>query len=77
MKVQAIILITALTVTGMASGAQNKKWTLQECIDYAVENNISLRQSRNAHLSGLEDTYTYQPALYQSISGTSLLPDKA
>lgn len=44
MKVQAIILITALTVTGMAAGAQNKKWTLQECIDYAVENNISLRQ---------------------------------
>ena len=56
MKVQAIILITALTVTGMAAGAQNKKWTLPECIDYAVENNISLRQSRNAHLSGLEDT---------------------
>lgn len=42
-----------------------------------MENNISLRQSRNAHLSGLEDTYTYQPALYQSLSGTSLLPDKA
>lgn len=53
MKVQAIILIIALTVIGMAAGAQNKKWTLQECIDYAVENNISLRQSRNAHLSGL------------------------
>lgn len=63
MKVQAIILITALTVTGMAAGAQNKKWTLQECIDYAVENNISLRQSRNAHLSGLEaPTPTSQPS---------------
>lgn len=71
MKVQAIILITALTVTGMAAGAQNKKWTLQECIDYAVENNISLRQSRNAHLSGLEDTYQAKAAMLPSLNASA------
>lgn len=71
MKVQAIILITALTVTGMAAGAQNKKWTLQECIDYAVENNISLRQSRNAHLSGLEDTYQAKAAMFPSLNASA------
>lgn len=71
MKVQAIILIAALTVTGMAAGAQNKKWTLQECIDYAVENNISLRQSRNAHLSGLEDTYQAKAAMFPSLNASA------
>ena len=71
MKVQAIILITALTVTGMAAGAQNKKWTLPECIDYAVENNISLRQSRNAHLSGLEDTYQAKAAMFPSLNASA------
>ena len=56
MKKYVIIIITALTVVSLTAGAQAKKWTLQECIDYAVENNIALRQSRNAHLAGLEDT---------------------
>lgn len=30
---------------GIASQAQNKKWTLQECVEYALENNISVKQS--------------------------------
>lgn len=29
---------------GIASQAQNKKWTLQECVEYALENNISVKQ---------------------------------
>ena len=37
----------------LTAETQTKKWTLQECIDYAIENNISLRQSRNTQLSGL------------------------
>ena len=27
------------------SFAQNREWTLQECIAYALENNISIKQS--------------------------------
>ncbi len=47
------------------------KWTLQECIDYAVENNISLQQSRNARLSGLEDTYQAKAAMLPSLSASA------
>lgn len=36
----------------------NKKWTLQDCLDYALENNIQLKQSHNDYLSGLEDAYS-------------------
>ena len=32
-----------------------KKWTLQECIDYAIANNISLQQSELSKRSAEED----------------------
>lgn len=35
-----IILITSF------AQAQEKKWTLKECVDYAIENNISIQQSK-------------------------------
>ena len=58
----------AVTIT---AETQTKKWTLQECIDYAVENNISLQQSRNTRLSGLEDTYQAKAAMLPSLSASA------
>jgi len=43
-----IIVLFLLPITlGMSIqvNAQNKKWTLQECVAYAIENNISVKQS--------------------------------
>lgn len=71
MKKYVIIIITALTVVSLTAGAQAKKWTLQECIDYAVESNIALRQSRNAHLAGLEDTYQAKAAMFPTLSAST------
>lgn len=71
MKKYVIIIITALTVFSLTAGAQTKKWTLQECIDYAVENSIALRQSRNAHLAGLEDTYQAKAAMFPTLSAST------
>ena len=42
--VSKIILIFAL-FSGLASNAQAKKWTLQECVQYALDNNISIKQA--------------------------------
>ena len=39
-----ILIAAALALTSAASG-QQKQWTLRECIDYAVENNIEIRQT--------------------------------
>ncbi len=58
----------AVTLT---AETQTKKWTLQECIDYAVENNISLQQSRNTRLSGLEDTFQAKAAMLPSLSASA------
>jgi outer membrane protein len=46
MKYQFYTLILFAAAFAMPLHAQQqKKWTLQECVDYALENNISVRQS--------------------------------
>lgn len=40
------IILSALIFTlGIAVNAQQREWTLQECINYALENSISIKQS--------------------------------
>ena len=46
-------------------------WTLKECIDYAMENNIDLQQSHNQYLSGIEDTKQAKAALFPSLSAST------
>ena len=48
--------------------AQSKVWTLDECIRYACDNNISLRMNRNTYLSGLEDTEQARSSLFPTLS---------
>ena len=44
MKTKAIsIVLAAMLTAGTANAADG--WTLQQCIDYAIENNIQIRQS--------------------------------
>ncbi|GAA0871463.1 TolC family protein [Gangjinia marincola] len=43
MKLHQFLIIALLT--GLTATAQQKKWTLQECVAYALENNISVLQS--------------------------------
>ena len=39
------ITLTIVLFLGLLSQAQSKKWTLEECVDYAIKNNISIKQS--------------------------------
>jgi len=41
LKIALFIILTF----GFSSNAQVKKWTLQECVEYALKNNISIKQS--------------------------------
>ena len=38
-------IFTILLFIGLLANAQEKKWTLQECVEYALEHNISVKQS--------------------------------
>ena len=50
------IVIVFFTLAVSFSFAQEKKvWTLQECIDYAYENNITVKQGENNLLSSEQD----------------------
>ena len=40
-----VILFAATLSLGVSIFAQSKKWTLEECVNYALENNISIQQS--------------------------------
>src|SRR5690554_2436540 len=49
MKNKYIITTVLLTIfIGVASYAQEKKWSLKECVNYALENNITVRKGANA-----------------------------
>ena len=71
MKRFAIVIALA---TIMSAGAQTKKWTLQECVEYAMSNNISLKQSvldqELARLEKADAVGAYLPNLNGSLSNS-------
>lgn len=48
--------------------AEARQWTLRQCIDYALENNISLQKTRLQRLSSVEDVKQSQAALLPSLN---------
>lgn len=68
------MILTTWIIWSLASclGAQElpERWTLQRCLDYALENNIQVRQSRVSELSGLEDTELAKAQLFPSLSAS-------
>ncbi len=48
--------------------AKARQWTLRQCIDYALENNISLQKTRLQRLSSMEDVKQSQAALLPSLN---------
>ena len=45
MKKNSYFSLVAILFFGLITQAQSKKWTLEECVKYALENNISIKQS--------------------------------
>ena len=48
------LIAIGIVLVSMTATAQ-KKWTMQECIDYAMENNITLQKSKLQKQSATED----------------------
>jgi outer membrane protein len=60
-------LLAALLVSSLPLSAQ-KKWTMQECIDYAMANNISLKKSGLQRMSTNEDLLSSKAQLLPSLN---------
>jgi outer membrane protein TolC len=44
-KIILNIHLVLMLLLGFTAQAQSKKWTLEECVDYAIKNNISIKQA--------------------------------
>ena len=60
------VLVAASPVE--AQEIRPEKWSLQDCLDYALENNITLQQSRIAAESSAVDVKTAKSALFPNLS---------
>lgn len=70
-SIQSFTLLFILFL-GFTSVAQQKKWTIQECVEYALKNNISIKQSeldiKTANIDKSSAIGNFLPNLNTSIS---------
>ncbi|MBR1410601.1 MAG: TolC family protein [Prevotella sp.] len=62
-----MMCMAMLTITASAQ----KKWTMQECIDYAMDNNITLQKSKLQKQSATEDLKGSKGALLPSVNAST------
>ena len=67
---KGLLLIGVMMLSAVQLSAQ-KKWTLQDCIDYAMENNITLKKSQLQKQSASEDLKGAKAALLPTLSAST------
>lgn len=68
-SIKALAFVLLLSSASLTANA--RQWTLQDCISYALSNNISLQKTRVQHLSAIEDVKQSKAALLPSLSGST------
>lgn len=64
--------VIALMATVLSAGTMaQKQWTLQQCIDYAMQNNITLQKARLQQQSAAEDLKGSKGALLPTLSANA------
>jgi len=63
-----LIFVFVLTAFGMQSQENVRTWSLQDCLNYALEQNIQVKKSRVSQLSGFEDLQLSKAQLFPSLS---------
>jgi len=64
------LVLLSMLMLGMTTFAQ-KKWTMQECIDYAMANNITLQKSKLQKQSATEELKGSKGALLPTLSAST------
>lgn len=67
MKKTILILAAMMSLSLQAQ----RKWTLEDCISYAIENNITLKQARLQKQSATEDTHQAAAAFLPTLSAST------
>ena len=63
-------ICTVLFLIGTLSSFAQKKWSLKECVDHALEHNISVKQSQNNLLVNAQDITAAKGQFLPSFSGS-------
>lgn len=67
-------ILALLLCFAFSAQAQNKKWTLKECVEHALQNNISIKQNELdlelADIERLDAIGNYLPGLSGSASNS-------
>lgn len=66
-----LILVSSIALISLGLEAQNKRYTLKQCIDYAWQNNPDVRQSMLTHESSQLDVQQSRLALLPSFSANA------
>ena len=65
MKRIAVVLLTVITTV---TYAQNRVWSLEDCVNYAMENNLDVQRGLNTLLSNEQDIEGARGNLYPSLN---------
>lgn len=68
MKKKSTACLAALLMLAMSTECQAKQWSLRDCIDYALANNIQLQKAKIKEYSALEDVKQSQAVLLPSLN---------
>ena len=66
-----IIITVAITLLTFVFSFGQKKWSLQECVDYALENNITLKRAKLSTNYSKEDITIAKARLLPSVSASA------
>lgn len=66
-----VLLLIGVVLLNMEVVQAQKQWTLQDCIDYAMENNITLQKSKLQKESATEDLKGAKAALLPTLSAST------
>lgn len=68
MKKIGMCLLASATLLSLSTECVARQWSLKDCIDYALANNIQLQKAKIQESSALEDVKQSQSALLPSLS---------
>ena len=68
MKKIGMTVLTGFLLLAFSSDCLARQWSLEDCINYALENNIQLKKARLTESSALEDVKQSQAALLPSLN---------
>lgn len=71
MKKKSFLLSVALMLTASVAAQTNHLWTLQQCLDYAMQHNITLQRARLQLQSAKEDVSQSKAALLPSLNAST------